>query len=295
MFKLPFSRRNQPTPDTLKYEVSPRVRSRILHTLVKVLEPGLGDLHSMLEDAAQAALMQYGTLNCSPDERDSAVSAEQHFMRCKPEEAIDFIEWLFKAEYYRAQQLGVDAVNDIFRQEGIGYEFSPYTVNQDHVDKFGGYRITVQHPEATKKSNEVLHATTVMPALQVLSCPVWKGANEEMLKGHEHLRHGDFADAIHWAGKCLESVLQIICDKKKWKFAPDKDTLSKLLQACHTNGLFPSPYIEIFQKSSGEIRNKWSGHGKAISANGPATFEMAEHMIQVTSSHVLLLAKWSKL
>ena len=115
------------------------------------------------------------------------------------------------------------------------------------------------------------------------------------MKAHEHFRRGDFNDTIHWAGKCLESVLQTICDKKKWAFVPDKDTLSGLIQSCYKNKLFDSPYIEVLQQSSGTIRNKWGGHGTAKTQFGPATSDMAQHMIRITSSHIVLLAKMAGL
>jgi hypothetical protein len=215
-----------------------------------------------------------------------------HFKNCPTDRAIDFIEWCFESPQYGCGQEGVDAINNIFREEGIGFEFSRYVDGKEGMDSHGRVRKTVdQYPQATMKSNEVLHATTVMPALQLLSQPIWKGANEEMLQAHQHLRAGNYADAITWAGKCLESVLQIICDTKNWTFVPDKDTLNRLLQTCYMNKLFDAPYIDVLQKSSGEIRNKWGGHGTAKSAHGPATFQMAEHMIQLTSAHVVLLAK----
>lgn len=229
--------------------------------------------------------------------RDIEEASSQHFRACDDEKALDFIEWIFGAQYYTAGQHGVDAINEVFRQEGVGYELSPFTVTRTPIGKgqYGGQaiRTTVQLPEVIVKTNEVMHSTTVMPALKLLSGKNWQGANTEMLKAHEHLREGNFDDAIHWAGKCLESVLQIICDKKNWKFVPDKDTLNPLLQACYKGKLFDAPYIEVIQKSSGELRNKYGGHGKAVSAHGHADLEMAEHMIQITSAHVLFLSKRS--
>lgn len=56
------------------------------------------------------------------------------------------------------------------------------------------------------------------------------------------MRSGNYSDAIQWAGKSLESVLQIICDAKGWKFVPDKDTLNPLIQACYKGGLFAAPF-----------------------------------------------------
>jgi hypothetical protein len=130
-----------------------------------------------------------------------------------------------------------------------------------------------------------------MPALKLLSAPVWKGANEEILKAHEHLLNGNHADAVLWAGKCLESVLKTIIDTNNWGLPP-LATLNPLLKLCHSKGLIEEAYVKVIQNSSGEIRNTYSGHGQGpMPTHGLATLQMAEHMIQITSSHVVLLAK----
>jgi hypothetical protein len=302
MAKRPFSKRNKPAPHELTYELSRNVRERIFHNLGEIVQRTRGSLQGMFGDAIRTAYKEYGTLKIDPGRDEYHEVGSRHFMSCPPDEAIDFLEWLFGSQHYTSTQLGVDAVNEIFRQEGIGYEFSPYIVTQIQLPPSGNdpvsilnayqsYRVEIQYPEATKKSNEVMHSTTVMPALVLLSGPLWTGADAEMLKAHEHFRNGNFADAIHWAGKCLESVLQTICEKRNWRYTPDVDTLNRLLQTCEKNGLYDAPYTGIIQQSSGTIRNKYGGHGKAQSETVHATERMAEHMIQITSAHVLFLAK----
>lgn len=301
MVPTPYTAKQKKRPKLLSYKIPMSVRARVAYTLADLLSKRGLDMRIVFHDASVAALSQYGYLD-RPEVSYSHIDGSDHFSVCEDGKALDFIQWMFQSPAYKLGQMGVDAVNDIFREEGIGYEFSPYVATEVPVDPpsygkpmygpGGGYRVEIQYPEATKKSNEWLHANTSMPALRLLSsAPIWKVANEEMLKAHEHFRRGDFPDAIHWAGKCLESVLQIICDKNGWSFVPDKSTLNPLLQACYKGGLFAAPYIDVIQKSSGEIRNAWSGHGKAKSAHGKATQAMAEHMLQITSAHVMLLAK----
>lgn len=286
----PFSKRSKSPPAELTGEIPLNVRNRILHQLIDVINRNHGSIHGCFQDAANEALKAYGSLHANRNANDLEVAAVQHFSECEPEKFIDFLEWLFRSHWYSASQHGVELVNSVFREVGIGYEFSPYVMTIIPVQG-GSTQTKFTYPEATVKTNQLLHSTTVMPALQLLSGPSWKDANMEMLKAHEHLRDNNVPDAIQWAGKCLESVLKIICDKKRWPFVADKDTLGPLIQACYKGGLFPAPYITVLQQSSGEIRNKFSGHGKAKSPHGDATFEMAEHMIQITSSHVVLLAK----
>jgi hypothetical protein len=288
---IPFSRRNKPKPDALSYKILKTTRNRLLYSLAQVVRNSGGTLEGMMEYAGEQALIAYGDLRIRSSTLSTA--AERHFYLCSDEEVLDFLEWVFQPRYYTARQAGVDAVNTVFREDGIGYEFSPYIANEVPIPgTHGGYGIEIQYPKPIKKGDEVVHPSTAAPALKLLGeNPIWKAANDEMLQANDHFRKGHFADAIHWAGKSLESVLQIICAKRKWKFTPDHSTLGPLLKACQDGGLFDSPYIDVIQKSSGEIRNKYSGHGKAMSKHGHATEKMAEHMIQITSAHVLFLAK----
>ena len=288
MFK-PFSKRGKPEPAELTGEVLPDVRNRLYHQLSEVINRREGWMDKCFEDAANEGLKAYGGLHASPLATTLLGAAKEHYSQCQDERFIDFLEWIFRSDGYRSSQFGVDIVNSVFREEGIGYEFSPYVVTTTQLGG-GSVRCEITYPEATVKTNQLLHSTTVMPALQLLSDKKWHAANIEMLKAHEHLRHGNVEDAILWAGKCLESVLKLICDTKGWPLKPDKDTLGVLLQTCFSHGLFPEPYVRVFSGSSGEIRNKFSGHGSAKSPHGDATFEMAEHMIQITSAHVVLLA-----
>jgi hypothetical protein len=89
-------------------------------------------------------------------------------------------------------------------------------------------------------------------------------------------------------------VLKTICEKQQWPYIPDKDTLGTLLRICHENSLIPEPYVNVIQGSSGLIRNKWGGHGKGIEhPHGDPTYEIADNMIQITSSHILYIVKAS--
>lgn len=296
MFKTPFSKRGKSPPTKLTYEIPAEVRRRILHTLRPLVNRN-GSLVEMFANAARIALQQYGHLKSHDQEIEKA--AFEHFQNCTAEEMIDMLEWGFATDAYGpAQNHGVTAVNDIFREVGIGYEFSPWIATEIEIDPPAHYgrgaksfRYEMQFPECTKKSNEHLHSTTVMPALQLLSGQAWKNANEEILQAHEHLRDGNYADAILWAGKCLESVLKIIIAKKHWKKDP-KHTLKPLLDECRSRGMLDEAQVDAIQNSSGRIRNTYSGHGAGPEpTHKPPNFHTAEHMIQVTSANVLLLAK----
>ena len=238
----------------------------------------------MLQDVARQCYLAYGGIRRNPFgvyTNDQQKQILDHFLYCPDEEAIDFIEWCFQSQAYQSYQEGVDIINGVLRQEGIGYEFSPFVVSNN----------SAQFPEATKKTNELIHSQVVMPTLQLLSDPRFKVANDEMLKAHAHYRNGDFAAVINSCGQCFESILKTICTKKKWTFDAEKDALAALVEICSAKGLFPAFYAEIF-KNSGTIRNKLGSHGGGPNPpHGVATAEQAEHMLHLTSAHILFLAR----
>jgi hypothetical protein len=129
----------------------------------------------------------------------------------------------------------------------------------------------------------------------VLTHPLFKTANSELLNAHEHFRHGKYEATITAACQTFESVFKVICTKKKWKYDPHKDTLAKLVEICRDNGLFPAFYTEIF-KNVGTIRNRMGGHGGGNPGDSvKPDQEHAENMIYLVSSHLLLLVKMVKL
>lgn len=146
-----------------------------------------------------------------------------------------------------------------------------------------------------KKNKQFSHETTIRPCLEFLADPRFHTANAEMLKAHDDYRKGDYADAITSCGSAFESVLKTICDHHSWAYDPDKDTCSKLVGICRDNGLFPPFYAPIFE-ATGTIRNKLGdAHGRGPTPIYAIRKEHVDHMIQITSAHILLLVELAKL
>lgn len=280
-----FSKRSKPIPDTLKYSFDNRVRQRVIHVFRHFATQG-ESLHGMFSDVKEACYLAYGELSLG------AVNILEHASHCSNERFIDFIELCFKSTSYGAGQQGVDIINHVLRDEGIGYEFSPYTETMTQIGSTQCYLTPTIYPLATKKSDDPIHTTTVMPALAVLAAPHFQGANTELLKAHEHFRKGEFVASINSAGQAYESVFKIICSQKKWEYE-SKDTLKALVDICYKKQLFESFYVEIL-KNPGTIRNNLGSHGtgdqKII-----VTPHQAEHMIQFVSSNILLLTRLAKI
>lgn len=286
-------------PDVFRYDVPNEVRCRILHNLRQLsddLENHIG-FESLLEKVGERLLGQYGGLRRPAYEaaRQDNNPVIQHFFSCRDEEALDFIETCVQVEPLRLGKRFVDAVNTIFREEAIGYDLSPLVRHESDEPGFlfgrriGGKALRFDFPKFVRKDENLLHEQTVRPCLEVLSNPKLRIANAEMLKAHTDYRKGNYADAITACGSAFESVLKTICDHHGWSYDSDKDTCSKLVSICRDNGLFPPFYAPIFE-ATGTIRNKLGdAHGRGPAPMYAVVKENVDHMIQMTSAHIILL------
>lgn len=296
-----FSRRNRPPADQLIYDVPEQTRLRVLHTMRHLLqeEEFLKSLESLLQDVGDILLREYGRLHASMfvAARSSDHPVVEHFLSCPTELALDFIEACFLSSQNSPRQAGVDAINQIFREEGIGYELSPWVETEvedetpRHLPPFGGTRIQITYPQFIRLDNRHIYQEVVVPCLDVLANRDFTVANQEILNAHSALRHGEWADAITGCAAAFESVLKTICRKKKWPFDAERDTCSRLVDICKERQLFPSFYADPL-KFTGTIRNKLSdAHGRGPEPDHSVSEELAEHMVHLTSAHILMLVR----
>ncbi|MBK8914510.1 MAG: hypothetical protein IPM64_07880 [Phycisphaerales bacterium] len=294
-----FTKRNAPPPTQLRYDLPDQVRTRILAAFQDLCGEQQGGFDGLLREVGDRLFKEYGGLRASSYEaaRRSNNPVIEHFYCCRPEEALDFIEACFQPFVYRGGQRGVDEINAIFREHGIGFELTAYV--QHEVKKetsfFGRLRpgivIETEYPRVIPRADHLVHTEVVEPTLKLLTNSKLRVANTEMLKAHAALRLGEFEDAITLCGSAFESVLKTICDLKKWPYDANRDTCAKLVGICRDNGLFPAFYAPIFE-SVGTIRNKLGDvHGRGPTPQHSVTQEQAEHMLRATAAHVLLLAK----
>ena len=170
----------------------------------------------------------------------------------------------------------IEEMNQRFRENGVGYQY--------------------ENDQIIRVDSEFIHAEAVKLALQLLSNPLYKGAQEEFLKAHEHYRHGRYDSALTDCLKAFESTMKIIIHKRSW--VCDKNAASKkLIDCCLANELIPKFWTDQFNSLSniltssvGTPRNKLSGHGK-----GNDDIEVPEHLIQyvlhMTASTIVFLIK----
>ena len=299
-----FSQRNLHQPSRLRYDLPNEVRRRLFATLQQAggeYDPEF-ETNVLLNQLGRKLVKQYGGL-CAPGYEAARQSHDpiiEHFLSCDDGRALDYIEFWFQCPAYsRTGKRAVEAVNEVLRECGIGFELSPWVNKETPQAKSISDMIwmasvqpeVVSYPEFIKKDSQFTHASIVQPCLDVLTNPVFAVANQEMLDAFAKYRHGDFDGAITSCGAAFESVLKTIGDKKKWKYDHDKDTCAKLVDACYQNNLFPSFYVEVF-KQVGTVRNKLGdAHGRGPAPAYTVGQEHVEHLIQLVAAHIVLLDK----
>ena len=298
MSKL-FTKRNVPPPGRLRYDIPPEVRSRLLATFRDLCDMAEGGFQKLLYDVGQVLFKAYGHL-CQPGYEAARVSEDpaiQHFFSCQDDYALDFIEACFQQQTYSGGQQGVDQVNDVFREHGIGYELTPWTpqkVEKELVTRVGTKTYTdieIDYPRIVRIDSQLAHREIIEPALQLLTDSRLRVANAEMLNALSALRAGEHDNAITLACSAFESLLKTVCALKGWAYDAQRDTCSRLVEICRDSGLFPPFYAPAFT-AVGTVRNKiGSAHGRGPAPAHAASQEHAEHMIRMTSAHMLLIAK----
>lgn len=294
-----FSKRKKQPPEELIYDIPELVRTRILAVFKDLCYEPHGGFGKLLEDVGKILFKEYGFLCHSSyiATRRSDNLTIEHFFCCDLEQALDFIELCFQQNVYTGSQAGVDEINRIFDECGIGFELTSFIEHEviKETSLFGRKRtgtvIEYEYPRIIEKSNQLIHQEIIQPSIELLSDSRFQIANSEILKAHTSLRSGDYEDAITLCGSAFESVLKTIISFKGWNCDPHRDTCAKLIGICRDNNLFPSFYCPAFE-AIGSIRNKLGdAHGRGPEKTNNVTKENAEHMVHMTSTHILFLAK----
>lgn len=289
-------------PDVYQYDELPRaLKVQIVHLWDETIEEDYsgGDWNPSslnrehLKKCYKSLCKEIGVFKLNEEDSDNEIyityfeSISNYFLsEDNIEQALSVIELMmqiissFAREYRYKVSINVDeAINELnqrFREHGIGYQY--------------------ENGQIIRVDSEFIHAEAVKPALQLLSNPMYKGAQEEFLKAHEHYRHGRYDSALTDCLKAFESTMKIILDKRDWEYGK-KDTSKKLIDCCIANELIPKFWTDHFNSLSnmltssiGTPRNKLSGHGK-----GNDDIEVPEHLIQyvlhMTASTIVFLIK----
>lgn len=188
-------------------------------------------------------------------------------------------EYLHSAKYKERADAAIDELNKRFLEHAVGYQF----INRQII------RIDSQH----------IHSEVVKPVLFLLSEEPYKGAQDEYLKAHEHYRHKKYKEAISEALKSFESVMKVICEKRRWEF-PSNVTAKGLIDICFKNDLIPD-YLQtqlgalrtLLESGVPTVRNKVGGHGQGVEIMEVPEYLVA-YTLHATAANILLLAEADK-
>ncbi len=285
-------------PDVYVYDDVPgRLRVQIVH----IIRDALGDDRYSLDSHTMAMYRtirglltrEYGLFTLTKEE-DPETDFFEFFLKApEVERALDCVQLAFQVittrvaannySYYTHPKItpeaAVEELNARFREWGVGYEFAS--------------------GELIKIDSQLVHAEVVRPALALLTERAFAGANKEFLAAHEHYRQRRQEEAITEALKSLESVLKVICAKRKWTYK-DGDTAKTLLDTCFANGLVPT-YLEsefsalrsTLESGVPTVRNKQAGHGRGATARNVPE-HMAAYILHLTASAIVFLVRAEK-
>jgi hypothetical protein len=298
-----YSKRNRLRPERLRHDIPENARRRVVYAFERIEsgDPDRLSCQRMLNQVRDYLLAEYGSLFCVPFAAASyGHEALDHFFMSDTARAIDFLEACFLV-FDNPGQHGVDAINRIFVDEGIGYSLTEYKelpfdeTDRPWASRRGGRTRRIQHPQLIQRDSEFSHAEVMRPALSLLSEPIYSGANDEFLQAHKHFRNGDYKACVVECLKTLESMMKTICTAKHWTFGKEP-TARHLIDVCLKNGLFPrfsetqlNTLRSLLESGVPTIRNKKGAHGQGPTPDDLPP-ELAQYTLNLTASTALLLA-----
>ena len=170
----------------------------------------------------------------------------------------------------------IEETNKRFKENGIGYQY--------------------ENGQIIRVDSQFIHDEVVKPALELLNKSMYKGAQEEFLKAHEHYRHGDYGNVLSECLKAFESTMLTICDTQGWEY-DKKAAANTLVNICMDNNLIPDFWQSQFNSlkslltsSIATPRNKLGSHGKGNNEKVIPEY-LASYVLHMTASTILFLAK----
>ncbi len=271
--------------DNYRYDIPALVRNRLWMVIARFPR-----LQLLLDRVAQELAGKYGYLHghmVLPDHHP----AVRHFHTCEDKQVLDFLLVLFRVASVGYEGF-VEQFNEVFREEGIGYQLTPLTWKTvkgggtllgHKVDSFD-----VTYPTVQRLDNTVLHQE-MKECLTLLSAPEYRTANDEFLKAHDHYRHNRFDESLAYCCSSFESVMKTVLAKKGVTPKPNA-TANPLVQECIKAGVLP-PFYEGCFVAVASIRNALSdaAHGKGPGPKVPVERKSVEHLIHLAATNMVLL------
>lgn len=287
-----FSKRKQQESKKLR-PISKTFRNRYLMLLKEFFS---SSIHETLIELHKKLCFLHGRLQLTQDADQGMSPANDvvsFIISSDDDHLLDSIEYIFQvlSFHQRHKEEGfIKQINEFFLVDKLPY-YLTQTVWEEVDSSFHGTPIKAQQirelPKVIRKDSDVVHDTAVEPALTLLRKPDLLNANEEFMLALQDYRKGDYKDSVSKCCSTLESVMKVICKRRKFKFN-EKQTASPLLQTIINNSQLDSFWEQPIMLIA-TIRNRLSySHGA-----GPEKKEVPEHVakysINATASAILLL------
>jgi hypothetical protein len=283
--------------DILVYDVLPlTLRTQIIHILKDAFGEVLWNHPDVIDQGykfIQSTLCrEYGVFKLN-DSRESYWEVTNFILTEKDiSKVLDAVELSFKYIEVKVNEReyashvknriepenAIEELNDRFKEHGVGYQYESNNI--------------------IKVDSTYIHSEVVKPTLALLWNPRFEGANEEFRKAHEHYRHGRNKECLVDCLKAFESVMKVICTKKRWSFNHN-DTCKTLINICLTHELIPvylqtqlSALKSVLESGIPTLRNKLGGHGQGTTITD-ADDQTTRYALNLTGSTIIYLVELS--
>lgn len=299
MFYKFFSQRQrgEDVPDVLQYDDLPvEFRNQFMYILSDVCNSANDELAMFLakQYCREKGFRKLGRYVIH-DSNTAFQALEEYVEKSTDDELLDLIDficsrlnWLISSQNFTRYLLyetpnvirhAFVELNGRFKQHNLGYE--------------------VTKGQLMRIDNQTVHAQYVKPALQLLCDEEFAGAEEEYRNAFEARRAGNNKDAILNAGKCFESVMKTICEKK-YNIDAKNLAAKNLLDTLKDNCFFPeymnnhlNKVIETLKSGAPTVRNKVAGHGQGSEIT-EAPDCLVDYVLGLVAVNSVLLVKLYK-
>lgn len=258
------------------------------------------------DEIHQMFLYRHGRLQLtsSGHPQTKADDAIGFLLTCEDDHFLDFIEYIFRVKalfHVRTPENDLVAeINELFASENIGLELTEM-IREEVIEAVEGppfygreHKVSkvVAYPQLIKKESQVEQSLMITPALELLTEPKYKSANQEFLEALEDYRKGDYGDCLIKCGSAFESVMKIICHSKRWPYK-QTDTASTLLSTIIKNSkietFFEQPIIII-----ATLRNRLSKAHGAGTVSKNVSENVTRYALNVTAAAIVFLVNETK-
>lgn len=289
--------RGEDVPDVLQYDDLPvEFRNQFMYILSDVCNSANDELAMFLakQYCREKGFRKLGRYVIH-DSNTAFQALEEYVEKSTDDELLDLIDficstlnWLISSQNFTRYLLyetpnvirhAFVELNGRFKQHNLGYE--------------------VTKGQLMRIDNQTVHAQYVKPALQLLCDEEFAGAEEEYRNAFEARRAGNNKDAILNAGKCFESVMKTICEKK-YNIDAKNLAAKNLLDTLKDNCFFPeymnnhlNKVIETLKSGAPTVRNKVAGHGQGSEIT-EAPDCLVDYVLGLVAVNSVLLVKLYK-